>query len=325
MIVDMFIRPWDSPEQLGSKAASRIRSAQKQPWLRTNTTRQAFEEALKPVDIAVVLGLAIVDGQANTGLSHQQVAEFVQINPQKIIGFGGINPTTDDIQTEIKSLKKLNLQGVVINPSLHSFHPCHTQAYQLYQICQDQKLPVIIDNAEIFVGSGKMSYADPLLLDEVACDFPELKIIIAQAGQPYTDQCLSLIGRHANVYAEISAVASRTWDLYQLLLSAHQRNVTSKLFMGSGYPFDTPEQVIHNLFSVNTITHGTNLPMIPREMTRQIVERNIFDTLGIAKTLTSAEENVLQNTKSSKAIENKNETLIDEVIDVEVETNIENA
>ncbi len=325
MIVDMFIRPWDSPEQLGAKAASRIRSLQKQPWLRTNTTRQAFEEALKPVDVGVVLGLAIVDGEDGTGLSHAQVAELVAVNTAKIIGFGGINPLIDSIEDEIKQLQNLNLQGVVINPSLHCFHPCHSEAYRLYGICEKQNLPVVIDNTEIFVGSGKMAYSDPILLDEVAEDFPDLKIVIAQAGHPYVDHCLSLIGRHANVYAEVSSVASRSWDLYQLLLAAHQRNVIDKLFMGSGYPFDNPEQVVHNLFSVNTITHGTNLPMIPREMIRMIVERDIFAALDLKKPLQKTDSNVLDNQQPLKAIEASGATDTDDVIDVQVETEIENA
>jgi len=304
MIVDIYIRPWESPDQLGQKAAQRIRNIQKTPWQRTNTTTQAFKEAIQPIDLGVILGLAPVADQKNTGLSNQQVAKIVEIAPEKLIGFAGVNPINTDLNQALASIKACNLQGVVINPALHGFHPSHTDAYRLYEKCQTLKLPIIFDNAEIFSAVGQLAFGDPLLIDSIASDFPNLKIVIAQMGQPFTDHCLAMLGRHAHVYADISAVGSRSWDLYQVLIAAYQRNVIDKIIMGSNYPFDTPAQVIHQLLTVSSLANGTGLPTIPRELLRLITESNITQYLGL-KQVTSqpSQEKILEAPPQPKAID----------------------
>ena len=71
------------------------------------------------------------------------------------------------------------------------------------------------------------------------------------------------------------------WEAYQALLGAYQFGVMDKLLFGSGFPSATASQCIEELYSINHMVHGTNLPAIPREQLRGIVERDTLTLLGI--------------------------------------------
>jgi len=84
------------------------------------------------------------------------------------------------------------------------------------------------------------------------------------------------------VYAEISWLLHQPWQAYQALLSAYQCGVIEKLLFGSGFPSAPASLCIEALYSLNHLCHGTNLPTIPREQLRGIVERDALTLLGIA-------------------------------------------
>ena len=90
-----------------------------------------------------------------------------------------------------------------------------------------------------------------------------------------------LLAKHPNVYAEISWILHRPWEAYQALLGAHESGVTDKILFGSGFPFLSAAASIESLYRINHLVHGTNLPTIPREALRGIVERDALTLLGI--------------------------------------------
>ncbi|NBQ15254.1 MAG: hypothetical protein EBU31_11790 [Proteobacteria bacterium] len=110
---------------------------------------------------------------------------------------------------------------------------------------------------------------------------PGMRIVIGELGWPWIDECLAMLLKHPNVFAEISGVAGRPWQLYNTLLSAQSMGVMEKLFFGSGFPYELPAKAIENLYSVNAFAHGTQLPSIPRTALRAIAERDPFAVLGI--------------------------------------------
>ena len=126
-----------------------------------------------------------------------------------------------------------------------------------------------------------MEYAEPVLLDEVAREFAELKIIIAHLGYPWVNETLVLLAKHANVFSEVSWLLHQPWQAYQALTSASQYGVTDKLLFGSGFPYTSAAHCIEGLYGLNHLVQGTNLPTIPREQLRSIVEREALDLLGI--------------------------------------------
>jgi predicted TIM-barrel fold metal-dependent hydrolase len=116
----------------------------------------------------------------------------------------------------------------------------------------------------------------------VARTFPQLRIIIAQLGQPWIDETICMLGKHPHVFADVSGMLSRPWQAYNALVSAFQHGVIDKLLFGSDFPYTNASECIESLYSINQIAQGTNLPVVPREALRGIVERDALGLLGLA-------------------------------------------
>ena len=156
---------------------------------------------------------------------------------------------------------------------------------RVYERCVSHQMPLFVSSIDALGGAGGgdavMEFGRPLLLDEVARAFPSLPIVIGKLGFPWIDEALLLLGKHRNVFADIAGVASRPWQLYNALLTASSLGVMDKLLFASGFPFDTPESAIEALYSINQLAQGTNLPVVPREALRGIVERDTLSLLGL--------------------------------------------
>jgi predicted TIM-barrel fold metal-dependent hydrolase len=279
MIVDIHTHIWDSPDQLGEDATERIRRLEQAPWEQPNASPEAFDRAMAPVAHAIVHGF--VSARLGAKIGSQQVAACVRRNPEKYVGFAGIDPMMDGYLDELSKAVDLGLSGVNISPSGQGFHPSHSRSEALYEQCQKQNLPIMIHPGSQFTTKSIMQFARPYLYDQVSRDFPGLKIILAQIGHPWIDETLTLIGKHANVWADVSDLVLRPWPLYNALLAAHEMGVMDRLFMGSDFPFCTPEKAIMTIYSVNTYTQGTHQPGVPREQLRGMVERDTLACLGI--------------------------------------------
>lgn len=279
MIVDLHTHIWDTPDQLGLEAARRIRLSTDEPWDQPNAGIDRHSEAMAPVDFAVVLGFE--SEYLGASIDAEQVAKYIAHQPGKYLGFAGIDPMANGHLRKIDRAVELGLVGVVISPAAQAFHPTHTRAMKLYEKCEKLNLPVLIHTGTHFGASTLLEYSQPFLFDEIARSFPGLRMVISQVGYPWIDQTLVLISKHEHVYADLSNVSGRPWQLYNTLLLAHQQDATRHLLLGSDFPFANPEEVITTLYSINTLTQGTNLPSVPRESLRSIVERDTLSCLGI--------------------------------------------
>ena len=276
MIVDINTRIWESTEQLGPAVAKQMLRRQVVPWDRPSASTDAHDKAMEKIGAAIILGFESEYLQAS--IPHEKVAEFVGRDPSKYIGFMGIDPRGGNPVASLEKGLDLGLEGVTINPSAQGFHPSDTHAMELYEACEAKNVPIFIEFDAMFARDVKMEFGQPYLLDEVARTFPNLKIIITSLGHPWVEQAIALIGKHETVYSDLSDLVLRPWQLYNALLLAHQQGVTSQLIFGSGFPYCTPEQAIMTLYSVNSLVQGMQLPSVPREVIRSIIER---DTLGI--------------------------------------------
>ena len=93
-------------------------------------------------------------------------------------------------------------------------------------------------------------------------------------GHPWEDECVVLIRKHPNLYANISALHYRPLRHYQAFISALEYGVEHKLIFGSDFPSATPEQVVAGQNKINSIVEGTNLPRVPDEMIHNILHEN---------------------------------------------------
>jgi predicted TIM-barrel fold metal-dependent hydrolase len=84
------------------------------------------------------------------------------------------------------------------------------------------------------------------------------------------------------VFADVSGLLRRPWQAYNALVSAYQYQVIDKLLFGSDFPYTSATECIESLYSINQVAQGTNLPVVPRESLRGIVERDTLNLLGLS-------------------------------------------
>lgn len=292
MIVDCHTHVWQSPEQLGQLVLGDIGRLGRTARPARIVGDSAVWRSLPPadpdyhwansgaVDKSIVLGFKSRYLQAE--IPNRYVADYVNRYPQKLIGFAGIDPMEPSAIDELRVARHdLHLRGVTISPPNQDFHPSDTRAMRVYAVAEQLGMPMLIHPGGPLTEQSKMEFARPYLLDEVARTFPQLRIIISQFGQPWVDETVCLLGKHANVFADVSGLLKRPWQAYTALVSAYQYGVVDKLLFGSDFPYTSITDCIEALYSINQIAHGTNLPVVPREALRGIVERDTLSLLGL--------------------------------------------
>ena len=279
MIVDCATRVFNNPEQLGRETAEALRRSTAMRGTRIESTAAAHEKQLAPVAAALVHGFR--SRLLDAGIPNEFVAEVVRSNPGRLAGIAGIDPMAPDAAAQLERAVELGLVGVTVSPSAQGFHPAHSDAMRLYARIEELGLPLFVGRPGPLVASGTLEFDRPSGFDEVARLHPKLRIVIGELGWPWIDECLAMLMKHQNVFAEISGVSSRPWQLYNALLGAQSLGALDRLFFGSGFPYEQPAKAIENLYSVNAYAHGTQLPAIPRTALRSIAERDPFAVLGI--------------------------------------------
>jgi predicted TIM-barrel fold metal-dependent hydrolase len=245
--------------------------------------------AAKTVDRCIVLAVPpLLSATADKGAESSQkvnekLSEYVSKHKEKMVGFALVEPTKD--KTSIKNLTvvrdKLGLKGAVVYCCSCGFHPADSKAMRFYESAQELGLPVFFHNGEPFGPNAILEYAQPLLLDEIAREFADLKIIIGTMGMLFFEQTLSMAAKHKNVYADLTIKPNNVWQVYNIVMSAHEHGVMDKLLFGSGFPFGNPGECIETLLGFNKLLADTNLPTVPRGNIQSIIERDTLETLGI--------------------------------------------
>jgi predicted TIM-barrel fold metal-dependent hydrolase len=121
------------------------------------------------------------------------------------------------------------------------------------------------------------------MLDEVARRFPDLRMVIGSMGAPFVEQTMEMLAKHKNVYADLTIRPSNVWQVYNIVVPAYEYGVMDKLLFGSGFPSGRAGECIETLLGFNKLLADTNLPTVPRDKIRGIVERDALAVLGITK------------------------------------------
>ncbi|MFO0873754.1 MAG: amidohydrolase family protein [Phycisphaerales bacterium] len=279
MITDLHTRVWNAPDQFGAEISRLLRLRQSDRWIRLDASAAALNAATECVDVAVVHGFRAQRLDAH--IPSELIAEVVRAAPDRRLGVAGVDPMAGDPRGQVDAAAALGMIGISVSPMAAGFHPTHSQAMRLYERCSERGLPVFVSRGVPLSPSGILEFGRPSAWDEVARSFPTVPIVIGELGYPWVDETLVLVGKHENVWAEVSGVASRPWQLYNAMLTAFSLGVMEKLLFGSGFPHETPARAIENLYSLNALGHGTQLPSVPRATVRAIVERDSLRALGV--------------------------------------------
>ena len=286
MIIDLNTRTWTSPAQLGEQAATRIRMTQADHWLRQDHGIDALDAHLECIDVAVVHGFR--SSMLDAHVPSEYIAEVVSRQPNRLVGFAGIDPIAPGSLNEISKILEMGLSGITISPSMQGVHPTHSAAMRIYESCEDRGIPIMVSRPDIALPSSVLEFDRPSGWDEVARSFPKLKIVIGSLGYPWIDETLVMVQKHENIYTDLSVMATRPWLVRNALLTANALGVMDKIFFASGWPADRPARAIESLYSLNTFNQGSGQPSVPRSEIRTIIERDTLSELGIDRTPASS-------------------------------------
>jgi len=281
MIIDVHSHTWNFPAHFSDDFREQARNvARADRELDLSVTYAAYRETAQKVDKTIVFG-----GKARlSGLwvDDDYVAEYVSAHPDKLIGFLSVDPTQDGWQDEMRyGHQELGLKGIKLLSMYAGFYPHDAVLDPLWAYATDHQLPVLLHTGTTFVAQAPIDCTLPRHLDPVATRFPAVKIIMAHIAHPYEGECVAVIRKHPNVYADISALHYRPFQLYQSLMLVQEYGVWHKLLFGSDYPFTTVDASIEGLHSLNKMLDGTALPRLHENEIEALIHRDSLDILGL--------------------------------------------
>ena len=256
--------------------------------VKLTTTYDDFFKAMEPVDRVISFGIAMpadrpaVIGEKDMKKVNDATAALVARAPDKVIGFMSVHPDEPDALDEMeRAYSDLKLRGLKLGPNYQNFDPLGENARRIYSRAQELKLPVLFHQGASPIREAPLRYAHPLVMDEIAILFPELRIVMAHIGHPWLEDCMIVIRKHPNVYADVSGRYYRPWSFYNGMRLAYEWGVINKLLLGSDFPIATPKETMDGLRHLDDFIRKYHLPEVPLELIEEIIHRNSLELLGL--------------------------------------------
>ena len=175
----------------------------------------------------------------------------------------------------------LGLRGIKLLPMYAGFSPDESRLDPLWRYASKHGLPVLLHTGTTFVAQAPLEYTLPRKIDPVATRWPGVKIIMAHLGHPYEGECIVVIRKHPNVYADVSALHYRPFQLYHSLMLVQEYGVWDKVLFGTDFPFTTVNDSISGIRNLNEMTEGTRLPRLDEKQIEALIHRDSLKILGL--------------------------------------------
>jgi len=182
-------------------------------------------------------------------VANDVVARFAADNPDVAIAFASIDPHRGgDGVREAKRLVNARLvRGLKLHPPVQQFFPNDRIAYPLYEVFAEARLPVLFHTGHSGIGTGmpggggiRLKYGNPMPIDDVAVDFPEMPIIMAHPAFPWQDEAISICLHKPTVYIDLSGWSPKYFS--PTLIQYANTMLKHKVLFGSDYPWITPDR-----------------------------------------------------------------------------------
>ena len=222
-----------------------------------------------------------VDAEAATGqltLSNEEIADLAAQHPDVLIPFGSIDPARGvaGIRAARRLVESHGVRGFKFHPSLQDFLPNDRRVYPLYAELESLGVPALFHTGQTGIGAGlpggrgiKLRYSDPMLLDDVAADFPGLTVIMAHPSVPWQDAAIAVAQHKANVYIDLSGWSPKYFP--PQLVRAANTMLKRKVLFGSDYPLLSPERWVRDFEALD----------IRAEVRPLVMKENAIAALGL--------------------------------------------
>jgi predicted TIM-barrel fold metal-dependent hydrolase len=224
-----------------------------------------------------------VDCEHATGhppIPNEEVAETCARHADVLIPFASIDPWRG--QAGVRQARRLveehGVRGFKFHPSLQGFSPDDRMAYPLYEVIEELGVPALFHTGQTGIGAGvrggggiRLKYSNPMLVDDVAVDFPDLAIVLAHPSFPWQDEALAMATHKPNVYIDLSGWSPKYFPP-QLVRYANTL-LKEKVLFGSDYPVITPDRWLADFAALD----------LKPEVRPLILKDNAARLLGLAK------------------------------------------
>jgi predicted TIM-barrel fold metal-dependent hydrolase len=210
--------------------------------------------------------------------TNDEVLAFASENADIAIPFASIDPTRGpEAVREARRLVATGLvRGLKLHPPLQQFFANDRIAYPPYEVFAEARLPVLIHTGHSGIGTGmpggggvRLKYGNPMHIDDVAVDFPELPIIMAHPSFPWQDEAISVCLHKPTVYIDLSGWSPKYFS--PALVQYANSLLKKKVLFGSDYPWITPDRWLADFESVG----------IKPEVRPLILKENAVRLLGL--------------------------------------------
>ena len=190
-------------------------------------------------------------GMGLTRISNEEVAESAAEHPDIAIPFASIDPARGKmgVREARRLIKDFGVKGFKFHPIIQGFFPNDHDAYPLYEVIAEAGLPALFQSGQTGIGAGmrgggglRLKYGNPLYLDDVAADFPDMPIISAHPGVPWQDEQLSVALHKPNVYIDLSGWSPKYFE--PKLVQYANTLLRDKVLFGSDNPVILPDRWI---------------------------------------------------------------------------------
>ena len=177
------------------------------------------------VDFALVLTSYIVSPhRPSTAAVVSAIAKIPQLGV--VAGISYNHYREKDVRELGEFLRQGVVKGLKLYPGYEHFYPHDKRLQVFYDLAEEFDVPVMIHSGDTYSARGKLKYAHPLEIDEVAVDYPNVKFVICHLGNPWLTDCMEVVYKNPNVYADISGlVLGEFTDAFENYMSDEIRDV----------------------------------------------------------------------------------------------------
>jgi uncharacterized protein len=198
--------------------------------------------------VAVIFTVDDEAGMGRRRLGNAQVLEAAAANPDVLIPFASVDPHKGKLAVrEARELIAAGARGFKFHPNTQAFWPGNREHYPLYEVIAEAGLIALFHSGTTGIGAGlpggggvRLKYSNPMSVDDVAADFPELDIILAHPSFPWQDEALAIAVHKPNVYIDLSGWSPQYFP--ENLIRYTNTQLKHKMLFGSDFPLITPDR-----------------------------------------------------------------------------------
>jgi len=198
--------------------------------------------------LAVIFNIDDEAGMGRRRLGSEEILEAARANPDVLIPFGSVDPHRGKLAVrQARELIDAGVRGFKFHPNIQAFWPNERDFYALYEVIAQAGLIALFHSGTTGIGAGmpggggvRLKYSNPMAVDDVAADFPELKIILAHPSFPWQEEALAIAVHKPNVYIDLSGWSPKYFP--EILIRYTNTLLKHKMLFGSDYPLITPDR-----------------------------------------------------------------------------------